>query len=291
MVGNKGIKKIAVLSMFLLPSLLGMIIFLILPILSSLGLSFMKWDLLGEMKWVGLENYIKVFQDATFYQALRHTLIFIAGYLPSVLILALGVAMLLNGKIKGLTFFRGVYFLPVISSWVAVSIIWKWIFNPEFGLMNYFLSLVGIAGPTWLSDPKWAMFAVIITSVWKDIGFITVIYLSGLQDIPDMYYEAADIDGAGWFCKFTNVTIPLLSNTTFFVLIISLINSFQVFDQVWIMTEGGPGGATSVLVEQIYKNAFRYYKMGYASALSWVLFGIIFIITIFQNRLQKKWGN
>lgn len=290
MVGNKGIKKIAVLSIFLLPSLIGMIAFLIIPILASLGLSFMKWDLLSEIQWVGLENYIKIFQDETFYEAFRHTLIFIAGYLPSVLIISLLLAMLLNSKIKGLTLFRGIYFLPVISSWVAISIIWKWILNPEYGLMNYFLSLIGIAGPAWLSDPKWAMIAVIITSVWKDIGFITVIYLAGLQDIPDMYYEAANIDGAGRVRKFFSITLPLLSKTTFFVLIISLINSFQVFDQVWIMTEGGPAGATSVLVEQIYKNAFSYYKMGYASALSWVLFGVIFIVTIIQNKVQKKWG-
>jgi multiple sugar transport system permease protein len=289
-VGNNGVKKIGVISIFLLPSLIGMIIFLIIPIIASFGLSFVNWDLLGEIKWVGFDNYIKIFQDETFYEALRHTLLFIAGYLPSVIILSLLLAVLLNGKIKGLTFFRGVYFLPVISSWVAVSIIWRWIFNPEYGLMNYFLSLIGIAGPSWLNDPKWAMTAVIITSVWKDIGFITVIYLSGLQDIPDMYYEAASIDGAGRVRKFFNITLPLLSKTSFFVLIISLINSFQVFDQVWIMTEGGPAGATSVLVEQIYKNAFRYYKMGYASALSWVLFGIIFIVTIFQNKLQKKWG-
>lgn len=291
MVGNKGIKKIAVLSMFLLPSLIGMIAFLIIPILASLGLSFMEWDLLSEIQWVGIDNYIKIFHDETFYEAFRHTLIFIAGYLPSVLIISLLLAMLLNSKIKGLTLFRGIYFLPVISSWVAISIIWKWILNPEYGLMNYFLSLIGIAGPAWLSDSKWAMVAVIITSVWKDIGFITVIYLAGLQEIPDMYYEAANIDGAGRFRKFISVTFPLLSKTTFFVLIISLINSFQVFDQVWIMTEGGPAGATSVLVEQIYKNAFRYYKMGYASALSWVLFGVIFIVTIIQNKFQKKWGD
>ncbi|GAA0178841.1 sugar ABC transporter permease [Clostridium sediminicola] len=290
MVGNKGIKKIAVLSVFLLPSLIGMIVFLIIPILASLGLSFMKWDLLSEIEWVGLENYIKIFQDETFYEAFRHTLTFIVGYLPSVLIISLFLAILLNSKIKALTLFRGIYFLPVISSWVAISIIWKWILNPEYGLMNYFLSLIGVTGPAWLSDPKWAMISVIITSVWKDIGFITVIYLAGLQDIPDMYYEAANIDGAGRVRKFFSITLPLLSKTTFFVLIISLINSFQVFDQIWIMTEGGPAGATSVLVEQIYKNAFRYYKMGYASALSWVLFGVIFIVTIIQNKVQKKWG-
>ncbi len=291
MVGNKGIKKVAVLSMFLLPSLIGMCIFLIIPIISSLGLSFTEWDLLGEIKWVGIDNYVKIFHDETFHEAFRHTLIFILGYLPSVLIISLCLAMLLNSKIKGLTLFRGIYFLPVISSWVAISVIWKWILNPEYGLMNYFLSLIGITGPAWLSDPKWAMVAVIITSVWKDVAFVTVIYLAGLQDIPDMYYEAANIDGASGFRKFINITIPLLSNTTFFVLIISLINSFQVFDQIWVMTEGGPAGATSVLVEQIYKNAFKYYKMGYASALSWVLFGVIFLVTILQNTLKNRYGD
>ncbi|WP_228727701.1 carbohydrate ABC transporter permease [Fusibacter ferrireducens] len=291
MVGNKGIKKYLTIAFFLLPSLVGMLIFVIIPIIASFVLSFSKWDLIGDIKWVGFSNYIKVFNDPTIREAFKHTLVFIAGYLPLVLSISLGLALVMNKKLKGIVVFRALYFIPVISSWVAVSMIWKWLLNPEYGLINYLLSLIGILGPGWLQDPKWAMAGVIMTSIWKDIGFIMVIYLAGLQEIPDHYYEAASIDGVNRWQKFWYITWPLLSPTTFFVITISLINSFQVFDQVWIMTAGGPAGATSVLVEQIYRNAFSYYKMGYASAISWVLFALIFTVTVIQNKFQKKWVN
>jgi multiple sugar transport system permease protein len=290
MVGFTKWNKAKTLAIFLLPSLIGMTVFVIISIISSLGLSFTKWDLIGDIQWVGLANYSRVIKDPNIHGALLHTLQFIAGYLPSVMIISLGVAMLLNQKLKGVVFFRALYFIPVITSWVAVSMIWKWLLNPEYGIVNYLLSLIGIAGPGWLVDADWAMIGVILTSVWKDIGFITVIYLAGLQEIPDHLYEAAAIDGVNGWQKFRHITWPMLSSTTFFVVTISLINSFQVFDQVWVMTEGGPAGATSVMVQQIYLNAFRYYKMGYASAISWVLFIIIFAFTFAQNRMQKKWG-
>lgn len=290
MVGHKGYKKMMTLSIFLFPSLLGMVVFVVVPILSSLGLSFCSWDLIGDIEWVGADNYVKALGNDTIREALWHTIQFILGYLPSVMIISLGLSMVLNQKLKGVVIFRALYFIPVVTSWVAVSMIWRWILNPEFGIVNHLLSLVGIAGPGWLLDPNWAMAGVILTSVWKDIGFITVIYLAGLQEIPDYLYEAAVIDGVSSWQKFRYITWPMLSSTTFFVVTISLINSFQVFDQVWIMTEGGPAGATSVMVEQIYKNAFRYYKMGYASAISWILFIIIFTFTILQNWAQKKWG-
>lgn len=290
MVGFNKWNKAKTLAIFLLPSLIGMTVFVILPIISSLGLSFTKWDLIGDIQWVGLANYSRVIKDPNIHGALLHTLQFIAGYLPSVMIISLGLAMLLNQKLKGVVFFRALYFIPVITSWVAVSMIWKWLLNPEYGIVNYLLSLIGIAGPGWLVDADWAMIGVILTSVWKDIGFITVIYLAGLQEIPEHLYEAAAIDGVNGWQKFRHITWPMLSSTTFFVVTISLINSFQVFDQVWVMTEGGPAGATSVMVQQIYLNAFRYYKMGYASAISWVLFIIIFAFTFAQNRMQKKWG-
>lgn len=290
MVGHKGWKKTLTLSIFLLPSLIGMSCFVILPILSSLGLSFTKWDLIGDIQWVGIQNYLNILQDDTIHEALKHTFLFIAGYLPTVVIISVSLAMLLNKKIKGVVFYRALYFIPVITSWVAISMIWKWLLNPEYGLVNHMLSYIGIDGPGWLLDPNWAMFGVILTSIWKDIGFITVIYLAGLQEIPDFLYEAAEIDGVSKWQKFTHITWPMLSSTTFFVITISLINSFQVFDQVWIMTEGGPAGATSVMVEQIYRNAFKYYKMGYASAISWVLFIIIFTFTIIQKFIQRNWG-
>ncbi|WLD92601.1 carbohydrate ABC transporter permease [Alkalihalobacillus sp. AL-G] len=289
MVGDKGFKKFLVISLFLLPNFIGFIFFIGIPILASFGLSFTEWDLISNPSWVGFDNYIALIKDEEFRSALFHTIYFILGYLPLVMCGALTIALILNKKLKGRIFFRAAYFVPVITSWVAVSLIWKWLFNPTYGLINYGLSLIGISGPAWLHDPTWAMPAIILTSVWKDLGFVMVIYLAGLQGISPTYYEAAEIDGANGFQKFRHITLPLLSSTTFFVLVISLINSFQVFDQVMIMTEGGPAGSTSVLVERIYKHAFEYYEMGYASAISWVLFFIIFGVTLIQMRLQKRW--
>ena len=280
--------KYVALAVLLLPSLAGMVVFLMAPVLSSLVLSFSEWDLIGEINWVGIDNYVTALADPAVLGALRNTLTFILGYLPSVVIIALGLALLLNRRIKGRVVFRAIYFVPVVTSWVAVSLIWKWLLNPQYGLVNFALGAMGIKGPGWLFDPAWAMTGVILTSVWKDIGFVTVIYLAGLQDIPEPLYEAAALDGATPWQRFWSITFPMLAPTTFFVTTISLISSFQVFDQVWIMTQGGPAGATSVMVELIYKNAFSYYKMGYASAISWVLFALIFAVTIAQNLLQKK---
>lgn len=280
--------KYLALAVLLLPSLAGMVVFLMAPVASSLVLSFSEWDLIGEINWVGLANYTQALADPAVLGALRNTLTFILGYLPSVVIIALGLALLLNRHIKGRVVFRAIYFVPVVTSWVAVSLIWKWLLNPQYGLVNFALGAIGIKGPGWLFDPAWAMTGVILTSVWKDIGFVTVIYLAGLQDIPEPLYEAAALDGATPWQRFWSITFPMLAPTTFFVTTISLISSFQVFDQVWIMTQGGPAGATSVMVELIYKNAFSYYQMGYASAISWVLFALIFAVTIAQNLLQKK---
>lgn len=280
--------KYLALSILLAPSLIGMLAFVIAPIAASLFLSFTEWDLIGDIKWVGIENYATIIFDPAVQTALLNTLLFIAGYLPSVIIIALGLALVLNSKIKAKTFFRAVYFVPVVTSWVAVSLVWKWMLNPVYGIVNYALSLIGIDGPGWLFDPNWAMAGVILTTVWKDIGFVMVIYLAGLQDIPENLYEAASLEDANAWQKFRHITWPLLARTTFFVTTISLINSFQVFDQIWVMTQGGPAGSTSVMMELIYKNAFSYYKMGYASAISWVLFVIIFAVTITQNYLQKR---
>lgn len=289
MAGEQGLRKYLWVGFFLLPSLSGLILFMLVPILASLGLTVFEWDLLTPPEFVGLNNFQRLLGDETFWAALAHTLYFIVGYIPLVMSIALGLAVILNQKLKGVTFFRTAFFMPVVSSWVAVSLLWKWIFNPKFGIVNYLLGLVGMQGPSWLFDPTWAMPAIIITSVWKDIGFVMIMFLAGLQGIPEEYYDAAAIDGADKWRRFRHITLPLLSPTTFFALIILLINSFQVFDQVWIMTEGGPAGATSVLVQQIVKNAFSYNRMGYAAALSWVLFIFVFMVTAVQMRLQQRW--
>jgi multiple sugar transport system permease protein len=289
MVGQTGWRNSAWVSLFLLPSLAGLTLFTLLPILASLGLTLFSWDLLTPPRFIGLGNFAQLLRDPDFWAALGHTLYFIAGYIPLVMVAALGLAVILNQKLPGRVIFRGAFFLPVVSAWVAVALLWQWIFNPRFGLVNYLLGLLGLHGPGWLFDPNWAMPAIVLTSVWKDIGFIMVMFLAGLQDIPGDYYEAASIDGAGAWQRFWHITRPLLAPATFFALIISLINSFQVFDQVWIMTAGGPAGATTVLVEQIVQNAFSYGHMGYASALSWVLFLLVFAATLIQMRLQKQW--
>lgn len=281
-------QKYLALAVLLLPSLLGMFTFLMLPIASSFVLSFSSWDLIGDIEWVGLANCAKALGDPAVLGALRNTLAFILGYLPAVVVLALGLALLLNRKLRGRTFFRAVYFVPVVTSWVAVSLIWKWLLNPQYGLVNFALGLIGIDGPGWLFDPNWAMAGIVITTVWKDIGFVTVIYLAGLQDIPEHLYEAASLDGATPWQRFWQITFPMLMPTTFFVTTISLISSFQVFDQVYVMTGGGPAGATSVMVELIYKNAFSYFQMGYASTISWILFAIIFAVTVAQQLLQHR---
>ena len=259
-----------------------------LPVASSLVLSFSNWDLIGEIQWIGLDNYVAALGDPVVLGALRNTLTYILGYLPATVGIALGLALLLNRRIRGRVVFRAIYFVPVVTSWVAVSLIWKWLLNPQYGLVNVALGWFGIKGPGWLFDPQWAMTGVILTSIWKDIGFVTVIYLAGLQDIPEHLYEAAALDGVTSWQRFWHITFPMLVPTTFFVTTISLISSFQVFDQVWVMTQGGPAGATSVMVELIYKNAFSYYRMGYASAISWVLFALIFAVTIAQHVLQKR---
>ncbi|MEF2966031.1 sugar ABC transporter permease [Paenibacillus sp. M1] len=289
MVGqNKWMKRTTIL-LFLLPSLIGLLLFQLIPMLTSGVISFTDWNMLSSPKFVGLDNFVKVFTDEKSYTSLLNVLKFIVGYIPLVLVLGTLLAVLLNRKMRGVKFYRAMVFIPVITSWVAVSIVWRWFLNGQSGLVNYFLSLFGIDGPIWLQDFTWALPAVIAVTVWKDLGYVAIILLAGLQEISDDYYEAAQIDGASSLTQLWKITIPLLTPALFFVLTMSMINSFQLFDQVVIMTGGGPAGSTSTIVEQVYKNAFMNNKMGFASAQSWVLFAIIFIVTLAQNQLQKRW--
>ena len=284
----RSMKKIIIT--FLLPSLLGLLVFKVGAMLYSLYISFTEWNLFGDPEFVGLKNYIEIFHDDRFYEALKNTILFIVGYLPIVVVLSLGIAILLNSKVKGVNVFRGLFFLPVITSWVAVSMIWKGLLNPEFGVINSIIEALGGTGPAWLQNPSFVIPAVIMVSVWKDVGFLSIIFLGGLQGISQEYYEASRIDGANKWHQFKSITLPLLSPTTFYALIITIINSFQVFDQIWIMTSGEPtADLVPVMVTEIYKNSFQYQKVGYATALSWILFLIIIAVTIFQNVMQKKW--
>lgn len=289
MVGDRGWRRNATLALFILPSLIPLLLFSLGPMVASVGISLLRWDLLRPPRFIGLGNYQALLTDPDFSAAVGHTVLFIVGYLPLVYLGGLGLALLVNQKLRGSAFFRSAFFLPVVTSWVVVALVWRWLLNPQSGVVNAALDAIGIQGPGWWTDPFWALPSIILASAWKDIGFVMVILLAGLQAIPEEYYEAAEVDGADRWHRFRHVTLPLLSASSFFVLVISLINSFQVFDQVWVMTGGGPAGASSVVVEQIVRNAFSYNKMGYASAMSWVLFAVILVVTLIQFRLQRRW--
>ncbi len=288
MVGDKGWRKTAWVAFFVGPSLVGIGVFMLLPIASSLVLTLFEWDLLTSPKFVGFDNFTHLYHDPEIWASLKHTLTFIVGYVPSVMVLALLIALALNRKLRGLAGLRTAYFLPVVSSWVAVALLWSWLFNPRYGLINWGLKQTGVTGPQWLFDKHWAMPAIIMTSVWKDLGFVMVLFLSGLQAIPHDCYEAASLDGAGSFEQLKSITVPLLRPTIFLVSTILMINSFQVFPQVWIMTGGGPAGSTSVIVERVVKHAFSYGEMGYAATISWVLFAMVFSVTLVQLWLQRR---
>jgi len=286
---GKGRQRQATIAAFLAPTVLGFLVFSFIPIIRSLYLSFTSWDILQPAEWVGLENYRILLGSEEFWRVMRNTAEYIVLYVPLMLIMSLGLASLLNREFRGVEVYKVLFFLPVLTSWVAGSLIWRWILNHKYGLVNILLGYIGIEGPPWLDHKLWAMPGIVLASVWKDVGFFALIFLGALKGINLEYYEAAEIDGASRWAKFRYITLPLVSPTTFFVTITSIINSFQVFAQVQIMTYGGPAGATQVIMERIYKYAFQFFKMGYASALSWVLFAIVLIITLVQWRLQKRW--
>ena len=274
---------------FILPSLVPLMLFTVGPALGALVVSFMRWDLLTPAKWIGLNNYRELLHDETFRAAAVHTVVFVVGYLPLVLIGGLGIALLLNRHIPERGLLRTLFFMPVVTSWVAVALIWRWLLNPEYGLVNWVLRSVHLPTPGWWLDPHWAMPSVILASSWKDVGYTMLILLAGLQAIPNEYYESASIDGASAWSQLRRITLPLLTPQILIVLVISIINNAQVFEQVWVMTDGGPEGATSTVVEQIVRNSFAYGRMGYASAQSALLFLTILLITWVQLRLQKRW--
>lgn len=294
--GNDGL---LIASPFLVPSLIGLAIFYLAPMLISVFISFTNWNGLDRLMapgfmaehYIGFDNYKEILSSDEFWKVLGNTLEYIVLYIPLMLIVSLAVATLLSRQRKGVGVFRVLYYIPVLTSWVAASLIWKTILAPQFGAMNNILALFGIKGPGWLLDEKWAMPAIVLVSVWKDMGFFGLILLSGIIGINKSYYEAAEIDGAGAMTRFFKITLPLLTPAIFYVLVVSLINSFQLFPQIMIMTDGGPNGATQVMVERIYKYGFRYFEMGYASAFSWILFVIIMLCTALQLRGQKRWVN
>lgn len=269
---------------FIMPALLGTVIFILIPVICSFGLSFAKWDLLNPIEFVGFENYSNLFKDGLFYKILLNTVVFAVSTSVFGVIIPLILASILNSKIRGSEFFKTAYFLPFITPMVVIGIVWAWIFDPNIGLLNQVLHL----NINWLYDSKFAMPALILVSVWKLIGYNMIIFLSSLSAISQSMFEAAKIDGANAFQTFKNVTIPLLSPTIFFVVIITAVSSFQVFDLIYLMTQGGPFDSTNVLVYSIYKNAFEYFNVGKASAIAYVLFVIILVLTLLQWHFRKK---
>lgn len=276
--------------LFLAPSLVLFAIFTAIPVISAFFISFTQWNLFNEVTWVGLGNYLELAKDEIFAKVLGNTAYFVLISVPVQIVLALLCALVLNRGIKGQTFFRVVYFLPVVTSTVAAALVWAWLFNSNFGLINAGLSLVGVTDlPKWMGSTRWAMPAIIIVSIWQNLGYAMVLFLAGLQNIGKDVHDAAALDGATGWDRFWHITLPLLSPTTFFVLVISIIGSFQVFELVLVMTKAGPANATNTLVYYIYQNGFQFYQMGYASAAAMVLFLIVLAFTLIQYKLQRRW--
>ena len=268
-----------------MPALIGMFIFIIIPVLGSFFISLTKWNLISSPEFVGFNNYIELFKDASFYNIMLNT--FYYAFITTIfgIIIPLMLAISLDRKIKGASFYKSAYFIPFITPMIVVAIVWAWIFDPGNGILNWTFGL----NLTWIYDKNLAMISIIIVSIWKNIGYNMIIFLAGLQAIPETLNEAAKIDGAVGIRKLFKITLPLLSPTIFFVSIMTVISSFQVFDLIYLMTGGGPENSTMVLVFWLYKNAFEYFKVGTASAIAYILFIIILILTIVQWKTRKKW--
>ena len=273
---------------FILPNFVGFALFTLVPVIAAFVLAFMNWDAYNPPTFAGFKNFVRLFGDDSFHVALGNTLLYALGHVPLTLAFSLGLAILLNQKLRGIAFFRVAIFFPYITSLVAIAIVWNMLFDPTNGPINQFLHAIGIANaPGWTSSTGWALPAVIITSVWRDMGYYMVLFLAGLQAIPNEYYEAAEMDGAGRWRKFWSITLPSLRPTTFLVLVLLSVSSFKVFDLIFVMTQGGPGRATLVLSQLIYQDGIINGQFGYSSAISLVLFLIVLIVTVFQFRIQQ----
>jgi len=273
---------------FMVPYLVFFVVFMLWPIFYGLYVSLTKWDLLTPPQFVGLKNYIDVLRDDLFWRSFRNTVLFVALNAPLSIVIPLGLALLVNGPILGRTIFRSAFISPIMISVSTVGILWTWFYNPNFGLINYYLGKLGLPGQNWLSQAGWAMVAIVITTVWWTTGWNLVLFLAGLQDIPEELYEAARIDGAGSWALFQYITLPGLRPTLLFVTVTTVIASFRVFGQVFVMTGGGPFDSTRTLVQHIYETGFRYFRMGEASAVAWLLFCVVAVFTLLQFRVISE---
>ena len=275
--------------LLILPNFLLMLVFTLIPVLFAFGVSLTDWSLLSAPTFVGLENYIDIFHDPVASITLKNTLVFTAMSVPLRIILPLMLAVALNQKIHGLAFYRTCYYLPVISASVAISMVFMWVLDSNFGLLNRILMAIGLNPVGWLTDPDTALISIVMVTVWRGLGFNMIIFLAALQELPEDVYAVADIDGANAIQKFFYLTIPLISPTIFFLIITGIIDSFQSFDLVYNMTEGGPARSTYLIGYYIWQQAFEYLHMGYGAALAYLLFFVILIITIIQWVVRKRW--
>lgn len=274
--------------LFVTPSILLFLIFVILPAITALYLSFTRYDILTPAQWIGLDNYKRILDDTLFHRSLRNIVMYVAMYVPSMIALSLLLAMALNRKRPGVVFFRAVYYLPVVTSPVAAATVWTWLLHKDFGAVNEALGWFGISGPAWLAQSNTALYAIVLVTLWQGIGGNMIIYLAGLQGVPGELVEAAKLDGASGIQVFRDVTWPMLRTTTLFVVTVTLIGSFQLFDQAYVMTQGGPGYATLTPVYSIYANGFERLQMGYASSQAFVVFLIILFVTLIQLRINRE---
>ena len=273
--------------LFVAPPVILLLLFTLLPMIMAIGLSFTKYDVINPPRLVGLANFRKMIKDEFFWIALKNTCVYTLMYVPAGLLLSLGAAMFLNADQKMVGLFRTLFYLPVLSSTVATATLWFWILNPQLGLLNGILELFGISGKAWLYDSKLAMFSIVLMSLWAGFGGNMMIFLAGLKGIPPIYYEAAKIEGASKWQMFTKITMPSITKTTFLVSTMLIIGTFQVFDQAFVLTKGGPGNATITIVYYIYNNGFKNLDMGYASSISLVLFAIILVMTVINSKINK----
>ncbi|MFB6366100.1 carbohydrate ABC transporter permease [Paenibacillus elgii] len=289
---NNSKKEALVGWLFLAPEFIGIVLLYVFPVLFSLYLSFSDWNLVGgisSIKFVGLENFAKLFDDEKVLMALKNNLIYTVLTVPVGMLLALLLAVLIHSRVYGKSYFKVAFFIPYISSLVALGAVWSALYHPSKGPINQFLISLGITDPPkWLADSNYSLLSIIIIAIWAGIGYQIVIYLAGLTNIPEEMYEAASIDGASPWHKFTKITLPLLGPTTSFLFITLLMSSFKVFDLVAFMTGGGPNDSSTVIVFRIYEEGFRNFKMGYASAISWLLFAIVGLATLATWQLQKR---
>lgn len=275
--------------LFASPYLLHLVALTAWPLLASLAFAFTSYDMVNPPQWVGVDNFVRLANDPMFWRTLANTAYFAVLFVPLQTGLALLLAIALNQKLKGMAFLRGAYFIPVISSWVVVAFVADAVFNSRFGIANQMLEWFGLPKQDWLQDPHLVIPVLVLVAVWKGVGYMAVLFLAGLQSIPEEQYEASTLDGANAGQRLRHITLPWISGTTFLVLILTIIQTLQSFDQVFVMTDGGPNGASELSVLYLYRQGFEYFQMGYASAIAWVLLALIMLLTLIQFRLQKKW--